>query len=163
MVIRSTIITTAYISGPQTEGTEIMNASVAETEYRGSGLWNTEPYHIEKYVVPGAVAVTLLYIFPWYMLGGSALGGVDLGTALIATLVVGHLIESLKVYQWGPMVKKNFSRFNGNIEGLLLAGGIEKGFLTGICAWFWVLGGCPGSGTTPRSEWGRSGIRSTGG
>ena len=104
-----------------------MNASVSEMEYRGSGLWNTEPYHIEKYIMPGAVAVTLLFIFPWYLLGGGTLGGVDLGTALLATLVAGHLIESLKVYQWGPMVRKNFGRFNKSTEDLLSAVQIERG------------------------------------
>jgi len=77
-----------------------MSTNALETTFRSDGIYNTEPYHLEKYVVPGALAVTLLFIFPWYFLGGSALGGVDIGTAIIATLAIGHLIESLKIYQW---------------------------------------------------------------
>lgn len=102
-----------------------MSTNAIETTFRGDGIYNTEPYHIEKYVVPGAVAVTLLFIFPWYLLGGSALDGVDLGTTIIATLAIGHLIESLKVYQWGRKVRENFRIFNAQVEGLLAADGIE--------------------------------------
>ena len=34
-------------------------------------IFDTEPYHLEKYVVPGAVAVALLFLLPWYLLGGN--------------------------------------------------------------------------------------------
>jgi hypothetical protein len=90
------------------------------------GIYYTEPYHLEKYVVPGAVAVGCLFIFPWYLLGGKGFGGVDLGAAVIAVLVVGHVIESLKVYQWGAKVRVNFKEFNANVKGVLLAGGITE-------------------------------------
>lgn len=103
-----------------------MSTNTIETTFKGEGIYNTEPYHLEKYVVPGAVAVTFLFIFPWYILGGSALGGADLGTTIIATLAVGHLIESLKVYQWGRKVRENFRIFNAQVQGLLAADGIEE-------------------------------------
>lgn len=102
-----------------------MNANGLQSFPKDNGIYNTEPYHLEKYVVPGTVAVGFLFIFPWYLLGGKGLGGIDLGAAIIAVLVVGHVIESLKVYQWGPTVRVNFKTFNAKVEGLLLADGIE--------------------------------------
>ena len=103
-----------------------MDANASQSSPKGNGIYNTEPYHLEKYVVPGAVAVGFLFIFPWYILGGKGFGGIDLGAAIIAVLVVGHVIESLKVYQWGPKVRVNFKTFNAKVEGLLLADGIEQ-------------------------------------
>ncbi len=98
-----------------------MSTSSLEAKLGGDGLFNTEPYHLEKYIVPGAIAVTILFIFPWYILGGNPLRGVDLGTTIIAVLVVGHVIESLKVYQWGRAVRENYRHFNAKVEGLLHA------------------------------------------
>lgn len=86
----------------------------------------TDAYHIEKYVVPGAFMVALIFLFPRSLLGGGPLGTWDLGTVLIAALVVGHLIESLKVYQWGPTVRANFESFKGKIEGLLGGWGLPN-------------------------------------
>ena len=92
---------------------------------KSDGIYNTEPYHLEKYVVPGAVAVALLLILPRYLLSGGALTGVDLGSAIIAVLVIGHVIESMKLYQWGRKVRENFKAFNAKVEGLLSADGIR--------------------------------------
>jgi len=96
-----------------------MNANELQLHRKGDGIYNTEPYHLEKYVVPGAVAVAFLFIFPWYLIGGKGIGAIDLGAAIIAVLVVGHVIEALKVYQWDPKVKVNFKTFNAKVEGLL--------------------------------------------
>ena len=106
-----------------------MNAKALEAQLRDEGTYNTEPYHLEKYVVPGAVAVSIIFFGPWYLLGGSALGGVDLGAALIGALVAGHVIESLKVYQWGRKVRENFRLFNAEVKGVLKADGIDETFL----------------------------------
>jgi hypothetical protein len=103
-----------------------MRANGLNSLPKGNGIYNTEPYHLEKYVIPGAVAVGFLFIFPWYLLGGEGFGGIDLGAAIIAVLVVGHVIESLKVYQWGSQVRVNFNMFNAKIEGLLLANELER-------------------------------------
>lgn len=86
-------------------------------------LYDTEPYHLEKYVIPGAVAVTVFFLIPWYLLGGEALGTLDLGTTIIGALVAGHIIESLKVYQWGRAVRADFRNFNSRVEGLLAGAG----------------------------------------
>jgi len=96
-----------------------MSVNLLETKLGGDGLFNTEPYHIEKYIAPGAVAVTLLFIFPWYVLSNNPLGGADLGATIFAVLVVGHMLESLKVYQWGRKVREKFRNFNSEVKGLL--------------------------------------------
>jgi len=108
-----------------------MSAQVFEAgpEIKTEGIYTTEPFHVEKYVVPGAVAVAFLFIFPWYLLGGKGFGGIDLGAAIIAVLVVGHVIESLKVYQWGRKVRENFKMFNARVEGLLSADDIQPGVI----------------------------------
>ena len=93
---------------------------------KSNGIYNTEPYHLEKYVVPGAVAVALLLILPSYLLVGRALGSVDLGSAIIAVLVIGHVIESMKLYQWGRKVRDNFKTFNAKVQGLLSADDIKE-------------------------------------
>jgi hypothetical protein len=82
-------------------------------------IYEAEPYHIEKYVAPGAVAITVLFLIPWYLLGGSELGGVELGTAVISALVLGHFMESLKVYQWGGSVRKNYRSFLKKVDALI--------------------------------------------
>jgi hypothetical protein len=82
-------------------------------------LYDTEPYHIEKYVIPGAVALTVFFLVPWYLLGGAALDALDIGTAIIAALVAGHIMESLKVYQWPRSVRDDFTNFNSRVEGFL--------------------------------------------
>ncbi len=73
--------------------------------------------NFEKYVVPGACAVGILVLFPWYMLGGGRLATWDLATVAILTLVAGHVIESLKVYQWAPIVSRNFKDFRKRVDG----------------------------------------------
>lgn len=103
-----------------------MDASGLEAPSKSNGIYNTEPYHLEKYVVPGAVAVGFLFIFPRYLLGGKGFDGVDLGAAITAVLVVGHVVESLKVYQWGAKVRVNFETFNAKVKGSLLEDGIEQ-------------------------------------
>src|SRR6476620_8692896 len=83
-----------------------------------SGIFDTEPYHLEKYVVPGAVAVAMLFLFPWYLLGGSAaLAGSDLATIVIGSLVLGHIIEAIGLYQWSTAVKQNFKKVNAQTRG----------------------------------------------
>jgi hypothetical protein len=79
----------------------------------------TDIFNSEKYVIPGACAVGMLILFPWYLLGGSELGTWDLGTAVIGAFVAGHLLESLKVYKWGPRVRNNSERFDAKLDGLL--------------------------------------------
>lgn len=79
----------------------------------------TDIFHLEKYIVPGTFAVAQLFLLPWYLLGGRPLGTWDLGTVVLLALVAGHLIESLKVYQWGPKVRQNYTQFKGRIEGIL--------------------------------------------
>jgi len=103
-----------------------MDANRLQAPSKSNGIYNTESYHLEKYVVPGAVAVGFLFIFPWYLLGGKGFGGIDLGAAVTAVLVVGHVVESLKVYQWGAKVRVNFKTFNAKVEGLLLADGVKQ-------------------------------------
>ena len=87
----------------------------------------TDAYHVEKYIVPGAFAIAQLILLPWYLLGGTPLGIWDLGTVLVLALVAGHLIESLKVYQWHPKVKTNYATFTARIEGMLGAWGLTEG------------------------------------
>src|SRR5438270_7764194 len=84
-------------------------------------IFDTEPYHLEKYVVPGAVAVALLFLLPWYLLGGNgpSLAGSDLATIVIVSLVLGHTMEAFALYQRGPAVKKNFERVNEDIRTVL--------------------------------------------
>ncbi len=87
-------------------------------------IYDAQPYHLEKYIVPGAMAVVIFFLLPSYLIGKGGLGGVDLGAAIVGSLVVGHLIESLKVYQWNSDVKANFRVFNGQVDTLLEEWGI---------------------------------------
>jgi hypothetical protein len=102
------------------------NAS-SVTSSEKSGIFDTEPYHLEKYVVPGAVAVAMLFLLPWYLLGGkSPLENSDLATIIIGSLVLGHIIEAIGLYQWSTRVKANFRKVNAQTGGLLLGLGLEQ-------------------------------------
>jgi hypothetical protein len=103
-----------------------MDGNESQSSSKGNGIFNTEAEHLEKYVVPGAVAVGFLFILPRYLLIGRGFSGVDLGAAIIAVLVIGHVIESLKVYQWGSKVRVNFKTFNTKVGGFLSAYRIEQ-------------------------------------
>lgn len=96
-----------------------------QDEKKGRGFL-TEAYHLEKYVVPGAFAVAVIFLLPWYLLGGGPLETWDFGTAVIAALVAGHMIEGLKVYEWRPAVSSNFENFKARVDGLLSGWGIQK-------------------------------------
>lgn len=102
-----------------------MNGSL-EPESEKTPMFDAQPFHMEKYVVPGAVAVGLLFLFPWYLLGRSAsgdsvAGSFDLATVVIAALVLGHVVESLKVYEWGKKVRKNRDTLDNKTLGLFAA------------------------------------------
>jgi len=91
-----------------------------------------EVLNFEKYIVPGACALAILVLFPWYMLRGGRLASWDLATIAILTLVSGHLIESLKVYQLVPGVRRNFKDFDFLVQGFFrgLTGSVlDKGQL----------------------------------
>lgn len=104
-----------------------MSNASSEPSSEKSGIFDAEPYHLEKYVVPGAVAVAMLFLLPWYLLGGQPLlAGSDLATIVIGSLVLGHIIEAIGLYQWSTLVKGNFKKVNAETRGLLLGLGLDE-------------------------------------
>jgi hypothetical protein len=95
-----------------------------KSEIHPRDAYQTDAYHLEKYVAPGFYAIAALLLLPIYLFGGTRIGGWDLATLIVFGLVVGHLVESLRLYRWGRAVDKNFSEFNGRVDGLLVASGI---------------------------------------
>ncbi len=83
-------------------------------------------YHIEKYLAPGAFAITLLLLLPLYVFMDPVLSLYDFGCVLIAVLVVGHLLESLKAYLWGGRVSKNGYKFYFEVDDILKSWGFEE-------------------------------------
>lgn len=94
-----------------------------DTEKSDSNITGT--YHLDKYIVPGAAAISLLFLIPYYAFGKSGLGLNDFGAVAIIALVVGHFLESLKVYEWGSKVRANDKEMNNRLDGILMVWGIK--------------------------------------
>ena len=84
----------------------------------------TGTYHLDKYIIPGAAAISLLFLIPYYAFGKTGLGLNDFGAVAVIALVVGHFMESLKMYEWGPKVKANYKEMNNQLDGILKVWGI---------------------------------------
>jgi hypothetical protein len=52
----------------------------------------TGTYHLDKYIVPSAAAISLLFLIPFYTFGRSGLGWDNFGAVAIIVLVVGHFM-----------------------------------------------------------------------
>jgi hypothetical protein len=81
------------------------------------------PLEFEKYVAPGALFISLAWIIPRVVLRGigeSHQEGVgDIAALIVVAYVAGHLLEALRVYNWPPLSRKEYERFEGRITDLI--------------------------------------------